>query len=81
MSEITWLDYLEEEIKSGLSLHYYRQMRGYTLRFTGKDKNADGKFQVIQGSSGTNGDNKLFDDFKDAYDWLFNGKPPLKKRY
>lgn len=75
-----WLDHLEEQVKKGLILHYYRQKRGYYLSWIpSKDRDSDGEFQVIQGASGLYGDKKMFKHFGPAWDWLFDGTPPAHK--
>lgn len=68
---VTWLDYLEEQVRQGLSLNYFRQKRGYSLLEKG------GLFMVRQGSSKV--DNKTFSVFSEAYDWLLNGEPIKQK--
>jgi len=66
---------LEQAVKAGVSLTYWRQKRGYHLHY----RNKKGKFEVIQGMSGHGGDKKEFKKFSKAYDWLLNGTPPNYK--
>lgn len=72
---INWKDYLEEQVKEGLSLHWTRQKRGYNLFWTGANRHADGMFEVRQGMSALNGDKRQFRVFNEAYEWLIDGTP------
>ena len=59
---------MENEVKNGINLSYFRNKRGYTLRYV------NGKFEVRQGATNKI-DIKTFDSFDLAFDWLKNGTP------
>jgi hypothetical protein len=73
MSNVDWMDYLEEEVRHGLILRFWRQKRGYKLYWNKKQE----KFEVNHAMPGP--DQSFFTSFREAYNWLIYGTPIKRK--